>query len=99
MVLDEGVEQVKDRMTEIDHNNYNYLSIIVQLGSTLPPTPSNAVPVGQVGELPNTQLYRVDKSLGTQVLESVRSALESHNHVKSVELQFPHSRRVKRDEL
>lgn len=86
-------------MTEIDYNNYNYLSVIVDAGSALPVTPSNAHPVGQVGELPNTQLYRVDKSLGTQVLESVRSALESHKQIKSVELQFPHSRRVKRDEL
>ena len=86
-------------MNQIDHNTFNYLSIIIQQGSALPPPPIHAQPVGQIGELPNTQLYSVDKSLGTQALESVRQALEAHSQVTSVELQMPRSRRVKRDEL
>ncbi|TIA91593.1 hypothetical protein E3P99_01005 [Wallemia hederae] len=75
-------------MNQIDHDSFNYLSIIIQQGSALPPPPMHAQP-----------LYSVDKSLGTQALESVRQALEAHSQVTSVELQMPRSRRVKRDEL
>lgn len=83
----------------LDYNKYNYISIILESGANLPSCPTNANSIGQVGNIPNTQLYSIDKSLGSQVMESVRQALESHSQVKSVELQFPHSRRVKRDEL